>query len=165
MGSPSAPRADLGQYAHGQFRVDYEDRPDHAVLRGKRIQRARDAMDAAGVDAVLVWKNENVRYLTSLRAQIIAGKSAVLNGCLLVRDHDPILLCSGGEIERVRLVMTWIEEAYAVPDHGGARAGSWHGGKHPQATVRAARHQRREGRRRRMRASLWCRPSATRCRT
>jgi Xaa-Pro aminopeptidase len=109
------PRSDLGQYAHGQFRVDYEDRPDHAALRLKRIARAREAMDAAGVDALLVWKNENVRYLTSLRAQIIAGKSAVLNGCLLVRDHDPILLCSGGEIERVKLVMTWIEEAYAVP--------------------------------------------------
>ena len=111
----NGPRQDLGQYAHGQFRVDYEDRADHAVLRGKRVARARAMMDARDVDALLVWKNENVRYLTSLRAQILAGKSAVLNGCLLVRDHDPILLCSGGEMERVKLVMTWIEEAYTVP--------------------------------------------------
>jgi hypothetical protein len=29
----SGVRGDLGQYAHGQFRVDYEDRPDHTTLR------------------------------------------------------------------------------------------------------------------------------------
>jgi hypothetical protein len=27
-----------------------------------------------GLDAVLVWKSENVRYLTSLRSQILAGQ-------------------------------------------------------------------------------------------
>ena len=35
------PRKDLGQFAHGQFRVDYEDRPYHTSLREKRIARAR----------------------------------------------------------------------------------------------------------------------------
>jgi len=109
------PRKDLGQFAHGQFRVDYEDRPDHASLREKRIVRAREAMKAAGLDALLVWKNENVRYLTGLRAQIIAGKSAVLNGCLLLPEGAPILLASGGEVQRARIVMPWIEEIHAVP--------------------------------------------------
>jgi Xaa-Pro dipeptidase len=109
------PRKDLGQFAHGQFRVDYEDRPDHASLREKRIVRAREAMKAAGLDALLVWKNENVRYLTGLRAQIIAGKSAVLNGCLLLPAGAPILLASGGEVQRATIVMPWIEEIHAVP--------------------------------------------------
>jgi Xaa-Pro dipeptidase len=72
-------------------------------------------MTAAGLDALLVWKNENVRYLSGLRAQIIAGKSAVLNGCLLLPDGPPILLASGGEVQRANLVMPWIEEIYAVP--------------------------------------------------
>ena len=108
-------RGDLGQYAHGQFRVDYEDRPDHTALRHKRIARAREAMKAAGLDALLVWKNENVRYLSGLRAQIIAGKSAVLNGCLLLPEGAPVLLASGGEVQRAELVMPWIEEIYAVP--------------------------------------------------
>jgi Xaa-Pro dipeptidase len=111
----SSVRGDLGQYAHGQFRVDYEDRPDHTALRVKRIARAREAMSAAGLDALLVWKNENVRYLSGLRAQIIAGKSAVLNGCLLLPEGPPILLASGGEVQRANLVMPWIEEIYAVP--------------------------------------------------
>lgn len=108
-------RSDLGTFAHGQFRVDYEDRPDPHALREQRVERARAAMRDAGLDALLLWKDENVRYLTGLRAQLIAGKSALLNGCLLVGDEPPILLASGGEIQRVRVVMPWIEEAHAVP--------------------------------------------------
>lgn len=72
-------------------------------------------MAAAGLDGLLVWKDENVRYLSGLRAQIIAGKSSVLNGCLLLPDAEPILLCSGGELQRVRVVMPWIEEVHPVP--------------------------------------------------
>jgi len=108
-------RSDLGRFAHGQFRVDYEDRPDAHALRKKRVERARDAMAAAGLDALLCWKDENVRYLTGLRAQIIAGKSALLNGCLLFREGPPVLLASGGEAQRVKLVMPWIEEIHVVP--------------------------------------------------
>jgi Xaa-Pro dipeptidase len=108
-------RSDLGTFAHGQFRVDYEDRPDMARLRELRVARARAAMEAAGLDALLVWKDENVRYLSGLRAQIIAGKSALLNGCLLPRSGPPILLASGGEVERARVVMPWIGEIHAVP--------------------------------------------------
>jgi Xaa-Pro dipeptidase len=108
-------RSDLGQFAHGQFRVDYEDRPDFARLREKRVARAREAMAAAGLDALLLWKIENVRYLSGLRPQIIAGKSALLNGCLLTREGGPILLASGGEVQRAKIVMPWIEEIHAVP--------------------------------------------------
>ncbi len=109
------PRSDLGTFAHGQFRVDYEDRPDPHVLREKRVERAREAIRAAGLDAVLVWKDENVRYLTNLRAQLIAGKSTQLNGCLLPVDGPPVLLASGGEVQRARVVMPWLEEIHAVP--------------------------------------------------
>lgn len=109
-------RPDLAQFAHGQFRVDYESRPDPHALRQQRIERARSAMTDAGLDALLLWKNENVRYLTGLRAQLIAGKSALLNGVVLFADGTPpVLLASGGEIERCRMIMPWIEEMHAVP--------------------------------------------------
>jgi Xaa-Pro dipeptidase len=108
-------RSDLGSYAHGQFRTDYESRPDPEVLRDKRLRRAQQAMGAQGLDVLLCWKDENVRYLTGLRAQIIAGKSALLNGCILFPDGPPILLASGGEMERVRIVMPWIEEVHVIP--------------------------------------------------
>jgi Xaa-Pro dipeptidase len=109
------PRTDLGEFAHGQFRADYEDRPDLQGLRQKRLGRARERMVAQGLDALLCWKDENVRYLTGLRAQIIAGKSALLNGCLLFPEGPVVLLASGGEVQRARVVMPWIEEIHAVP--------------------------------------------------
>jgi Xaa-Pro aminopeptidase len=107
--------SDRPRFAQGQFRVDYEARPDPHLLREKRVERARLAMRRAGLDALLVWKDENVRYLTGLRAQLIAGKSALLNGCLLIGEEPPILLTSGGEAQRVATVMPWIEEAHVVP--------------------------------------------------
>lgn len=112
---PRPVRRDLGEFAHGQFRVDYEERVDAADLRESRVARAREAMVAAGLDALLLWKLENVRYLTGLRPQVIAGKSALLNGCLLRREGRPILLPSGGEAQRAEIVMPWIEEIHPVP--------------------------------------------------
>ncbi|MGA7270381.1 MAG: aminopeptidase P family N-terminal domain-containing protein, partial [Acidimicrobiia bacterium] len=63
----------------------------------------------------MVWKDENVRYLTSLRAQLIAGKTTSLNGALLFPDEDPILLASGGEIDKAGYGMSWLGAAHAVP--------------------------------------------------
>jgi Xaa-Pro dipeptidase len=102
-------------YALGQFEVDYEARVDYASLRRKRVEKARTAMAAQQLDAVLVWKDENVRYLTGLRAQLIAGKSSSLNGVLFPRDAEPILLCSGGERDRALAKMPWLAEVHAIP--------------------------------------------------
>ena len=46
---------------------------------------------------------------------MLTGKSALLNGCLLLADRPPVLLLSGGEIDRVRRTMPWIEEVHAIP--------------------------------------------------
>jgi Xaa-Pro dipeptidase len=108
-------RSKLGSYAHGQFAVDYEERVDLETLRRERVERATSAMAAAGLDAVLVWKDENVRFLSGLRAQIIQGKSALLNGCLLTRDGESALLLSGGEVDRAGLSMTWTQEVRHIP--------------------------------------------------
>ncbi|HEX2370172.1 MAG TPA: aminopeptidase P family N-terminal domain-containing protein, partial [Acidimicrobiia bacterium] len=74
----------MSGYARGQFTVDWEDRFDVSRLRRDRVQRAQEALAASGMDGLLVWKDENVRYLTSLRAQLIAGKTTSLNGALLL---------------------------------------------------------------------------------
>ena len=79
------------------------------------MAKAQEVLTQSGVDAVLVWKDENVRYLTSLRAQLIAGKTTSLNGALLTPHEQPILLASGGEIDKAKFGMSWIGEAHAVP--------------------------------------------------
>ena len=85
------------------------------MLRRERVAKAQAALTESGVDAVLVWKDENVRYLTALRAQLIAGKTTSLNGALLTPSEDPVLLASGGEIDKAKFGMSWIGEAHAVP--------------------------------------------------
>lgn len=105
----------MSRYAKGSFAVDWEDRYDMAALRTGRVAAAQKAIADAGLDSVLLWKDENVRYLTGLRAQLIAGKTTSLNGVLLTPSADPVLLTSGGEIDKARFGMSWIGEAHAIP--------------------------------------------------
>lgn len=111
----SMPAAAVRRYAPGSSAVDWEDRYDFAALRAGRLGRARAAMEAAGLDALLVWKMENVRYLTSLRSQIIAGKASLLNAALLVGGEAPILLASGGEVDKAEAFMPWLGGVHAIP--------------------------------------------------
>lgn len=105
----------MDRFARGQFQVAYEERIDLTHLRSKRVARAQEERETAQLDAVLVWKDENVRYLTDLRPQLISCKSTALNGSLLVSGRPPILFCSGGERDRVDETMPWVEEVHTIP--------------------------------------------------
>jgi Xaa-Pro dipeptidase len=105
----------MSVYAKGPFGVDWEERVDFARLRQSRVGAVRDALRASDCDALLLWKDENVRYLTSLRAQLIAGKSTALNGVLVTADAGPILLCSGGEVDKAAAGMPWLEGIRVIP--------------------------------------------------
>jgi Xaa-Pro dipeptidase len=105
----------MSGYAKGPFGVDWEERIDFARLRSDRVDAAKQALRTSGCDALLLWKDENVRYLTSLRAQLIAGKSASLNGVLMTADAGPILLCSGGEADKAAAGMPWLAGIHAIP--------------------------------------------------
>jgi len=57
----------------GQMGVDWEERVNFDRLRRERLQKARDAMEEADVDALFIFCNEDVRYVratggTSARA-------------------------------------------------------------------------------------------------
>lgn len=103
------------KYGRGQAAVDWEERYDFPALRRKRLAGVQDALASAGADGLLLWKDENVRYLTSLRAQLIAGKSTSLNGVLVAGKEDPILLASGGELDKAKFGMPWIGSMHGVP--------------------------------------------------
>jgi Xaa-Pro aminopeptidase len=105
----------MSGYARGPFGDDWEDRIDWGRLRNDRIEAVRRALRASELDALLLWKDENVRYLTSLRAQLIAGKTTSLNGVLITREAGPILLCSGGELDKARMGMSWLVAAHPIP--------------------------------------------------
>lgn len=105
----------MQHFAQGSFHVTYEKRVDLDALRKKRIARAEEQRKKAGLDALLVWKDENCRYLTDLRPQLIAGKTTALNGALLIERRNPILFCSGGERDRVDRTMPWLDEVHTIP--------------------------------------------------
>ena len=105
----------MDRFARGPFHVSYEARVDIEALRSKRIAKAQAEREKAGLDALLVWKDENVRYLTDLRPQLIAGKTTALNGAMLIDSQAPILFCSGGERDRVDRTMPWIKEVHTIP--------------------------------------------------
>ena len=85
-------------------------RYEKSASRGPTYKERRQELDA-----LLVWKDENCRYLTDLRPQLIAGKTTALNGALLIEGKAPILFCSGGERDRVDRTMPWIEEVHTIP--------------------------------------------------
>ncbi|MPZ73293.1 MAG: M24 family metallopeptidase [Nitriliruptorales bacterium] len=105
----------MDRFARGQFQVAYEERIDLQHLRAQRVQKAQAERESDELDALLVWKDENVRYLTDLRPQLIACKSTALNGALLVSDDAPVLFCSGGERDRVDDTMPWVKEVHTIP--------------------------------------------------
>ena len=102
-------------YGLGQFQVDYESRVDFPRLRAERVRRTQEGMRMAGIDALLLWKDENVRYLTSLRAIMIQFRSTTTYGVLLFPEGEPTLLASGGEVARAKEVMPWIKDLVAIP--------------------------------------------------
>lgn len=104
----------MSGWAPGPFSVDYERRVDFPALREGRLARARQAMADSGLEALLVWKDENVRYLTSLRPQLLAGKSGLLNGALLT-GYEVVLFVSGGDCDRARATMPWVQDVHPIP--------------------------------------------------
>lgn len=102
-------------FARGPFNVDYEARIDWERLRRQRVEKARRRMEEDGVDGLLLFQDENVRYLTSQRAILLQYRSVAHYGVLLSREGGPVLLTSGGEIARVREAMPWLPRAEAIP--------------------------------------------------
>ncbi|MFH1650562.1 MAG: Xaa-Pro peptidase family protein [Chloroflexota bacterium] len=91
----------------GTMGVDWEERIDFDRLRRERLQKARDAMAAAGADVLLVFRQEDVRYLTGHRshmAPVIPHKGPVV---VLPKDGDPLLFTP--DFVHARMRHTWLK--------------------------------------------------------
>jgi Xaa-Pro aminopeptidase len=90
--------------------VDWEQRVDFARLRAERLQRARAALDESELGAVLLFDQNNIRYVTSTHiGEWARDKSA--RCVLLPRTGDPILWDFGSAAKHHQLYAPWLPES------------------------------------------------------
>src|SRR5262245_22953729 len=96
VGSPDATRA-----------VDWEQRIDFPRLRQERLDRAKAALDASDLGAVLLFDPNNIRYVTSTHiGEWARDKNARFT--LLPRGGDPILWDFGSAARHHQLFAPWL---------------------------------------------------------
>ncbi|MCL4439156.1 MAG: Xaa-Pro peptidase family protein [Firmicutes bacterium] len=105
----------MQDYAMGQFQVDYEKRIDFDLLRKKKIDKVLRAMENQGVDALFLWKDENVRYLSNLRIIMLQYRGSTTYGVLLTKEGNLALFLNSGELDRAQEAMPWIQDFYPIP--------------------------------------------------
>src|ERR1041385_7533362 len=90
--------------------VDWEQRVDFSRLRAERLQRARDALEASELGALLLFDQNNIRYVTSTHI----GEWARDKGarCALVpREGDPVLWDFGSAARHHQLYAPWFPDS------------------------------------------------------
>lgn len=75
----------------GMMGVDWEERVNFERLRRERLQKARDAMEKADVDALIIFHFEDVRYITGFRVLLSPVARLGRAVAVLPRGGDPIL--------------------------------------------------------------------------
>ena len=89
--------------------VDWEQRIDFARLRTDRLEKARAALRASDVGALLLFDQNNIRYVSSTHiGEWARDKSA--RCVLLPRDGDPVLWDFGSAAKHHQLYAPWLPE-------------------------------------------------------
>lgn len=90
--------------------VDWEQRVDFTRLRSDRLARAKAALEASELGAVLLFDQNNIRYVTSTHiGEWARDKSA--RCVLLPRNGDPVLWDFGSAAKHHQLYAPWLPES------------------------------------------------------
>jgi Xaa-Pro aminopeptidase len=97
----------------GFMGVDWEQRIDFDRMRRQRLQKAKDALEISDLNALFVFRLEDVRYLTGFRSH--SGPVALLGlaAAVLPKGGDPIL-CTLDE-EHAKARMPWLNKDNILP--------------------------------------------------
>ncbi|HEX9344120.1 MAG TPA: hypothetical protein VF995_10965, partial [Actinomycetota bacterium] len=96
--------------APGPMAVDWEERVDFRRLHTYRLARARQALDASELGAVLAFDMNNVRYLTSTHIGEWA-RDKLITFTLLARGAEPVIWDFGSAAKHHRLYCPWLDPA------------------------------------------------------
>jgi Xaa-Pro dipeptidase len=103
--------------------VDYEERVDFARLRAYRLDRARQAMEQAGLGALLVFDNNNIRYLTSVPIGEWT-RDKLCRYALYTRTGEVVLWDFGSAAVHHRLYCPWLKPENCVASYTTMRGAS-----------------------------------------
>src|SRR2546427_4283402 len=95
--------------APGTMNVDFEERVSFDRLREYRLSRARAAIDASELGAVLCFDMNNIRYLTSTNVGEWA-RDKLMRFAVLARGAEPVLWDFGSAAKAHRLHAPWLQE-------------------------------------------------------
>ena len=97
----------MDKLAFGVGAVDWQKRIDFDKLRRDRLTKAQAAMKKHGIAASLLYRSDNIRYLTGVRGapEFVPG----LRYALAFADDDPIIYELGDTLEFNRRHCTWIK--------------------------------------------------------
>ncbi|MGE0066781.1 MAG: aminopeptidase P family protein, partial [Solirubrobacterales bacterium] len=99
----------MGFHTYGSMGVDWEQRIDWDRLRRERLERARAALEASSLGALLCFDMANIRYITATHIGTWANDK--LNRfCLLTRGDSPTMWDFGSAARHHEQYSPWLEE-------------------------------------------------------
>jgi Xaa-Pro dipeptidase len=104
------PRYNWGRHLPvlGTMGVDFEERVDYRRLHRYRLGRAQAALEASDLGALLLFDDNNIRYVTSTKIGEWA-RDKLSRWTLLVRGGDPILWDFGSAAVHHKLYSPWLK--------------------------------------------------------
>jgi Xaa-Pro aminopeptidase len=104
------PRYNWGRHLPvlGTMGVDFEERVDYRRMHRYRLARAQAALEASDLGALILFDDNNVRYVTSTKIGEWA-RDKLSRWCLLTRGGDPILWDFGSAAVHHRLYSPWLK--------------------------------------------------------
>jgi Xaa-Pro aminopeptidase len=109
---PALPRAP----SPGRMAVDYEQRVDFARLRSYRLTRAMAALEASDLGAVLVFDNNNIRYLTAVAIGEWT-RDKLCRYALYTRTGELFLWDFGSAAVHHRMYCPWLEPEHCIASY------------------------------------------------
>jgi len=104
------PRYNWGRHLPvlGTMGVDFEERVDYRRMHRYRLGRALAALEASDLGALILFDDNNIRYVTSTKIGEWA-RDKLSRWALLVRGKDPILWDFGSAAVHHRLYSPWLK--------------------------------------------------------
>jgi Xaa-Pro aminopeptidase len=112
MAVPALPLAP----APGRMNVDFEERLDFGRLRQYRLDRARQAMENAGLGALLVFDNNNIRYLTGVAIGEWT-RDKLCRYALYTRTGELVLWDFGSAAVHHRMYCPWLKPENCIASY------------------------------------------------